>query len=900
MEIKKEVAVFVSVAGFLGWSAYSLVAGGNSVLRTGRGGTEARTYTATAVPASDLALPDQGRSSAFERDLFSPPRDTAPLPLLDLVLPPLEPLPALAPPSAFGPEAKNMGPILRRPLTVQFEPGLFDESALDALSTVAPDDGGLGDLNQVSDADLTVEERLARIEARKTLYDWVVVTSLKFGHIRNANRFDLAGNTDPIEFIEVDPVTGQPVFGGQQAVAYDRERVQEFGLADTAVNRVELGRVKLGDVLRPGDFDGAMGFAFQCLEWRNDAPRALEVAGDVYRMCIALQPGDVRPHLGLARCLELAFNFQGAADVYTSLTTGELHTEPEPWARLGDLYARLRMRGPARAAFDEALKRSRTDWLSRWLYGRFLLEAGDYEGALVHLEEAQKREPSASELRAERAGIRTDLGHCLMALGNLSAARDAFERGATADERLDLGPAGALSAAVLLGEAEALAGEESDEETPDASFDLLFASGLMAIELQDWGTAVRSLRQAAGSDPFRAWLAWRSLSWVAECTGYPEEAHAYIEQAVLANPEDAWTLFQRGRLLVQSGDDVGALASFKAALDQELDFTDALVALGELSHDGGEYEAALRYYDRALAIEPDRADVLSRQGLNFLVMGELAQAHDAFESALARAPELASARNGLAWWMYLTGESGQAQASFAELVDIRRNEGEGDAPSVYAEAQSARIRDHESKEYWHDRFDRIGRVGNGWTYDQGFGAEVRLRDGAVWIEGQLEKESRTRLYRELPADRFLSLEAELTVHPDSRDVSVGLFVARETDSRTGGVRTHAAVELVRYWDGAVRVTLTKKGELDAAAQDLFTTQWDVGAPMRLRIEKHGETAADTSITLWVDDVPVIENLALPTLGRSSQPLRFGAFVEGRAGRQAAVSIDRVGVVRRSL
>jgi len=98
----------------------------------------------------------------------------------------------------------------------------------------------------------------------------------------------------------------------------------------------------------------------------------------------------------------------------------------------------------------------------------------------------------------------------------------------------------------------------------------------------------------------------------------------------------------------------------------------------------------------------------------------------------------------------------------------------------------------------------------------------------------------------------------------------------------------------------VRVTLTKKGELDAAAQDLYTAQWNVGEPMRVGIEKRGETSSDTTVTLWVDGVPVIENLALPTLGRSSQPLRFGIFVEGRAGRRASVSVDHVGVVRRGL
>ena len=897
MEMKKETGVFLAVAGLLAWSAYGLMSDGTVGLRGGSAGT-AKSYSQAPVPDSDLALPAESRQGTLQRDLFSPPRDTTPLPLLELISPPIEPLPALAPPSAYGPAAKHMGEHLRTRLSGRSAPGLFDVSSMEPAPIGSGDSQDIITVSGASDADLTVDERLARIEARKKLYDWIVVANLKFGHIENRDRFGLKGSGEAVLFLEIDPSTGKERFPGQQAVAYEAERVQDLGFADTPANRVELGRAAFGSDLRPGDFDGAMRFAGECLELRNETSRALEVAEDLYRLCVGLQPTDVRPHLGLARCHELGFDFQAALDVYTSLTEGDLHTEPEPWARLGDLYARFRMRGPAQQAFDEGLRRSRTDWLVRWLYGRFLLDAGQYDQAFEHLNEAQKREPTGNDLRAERVGIRTDFGRVLMARGEVQAARDAFERGASADPEADLGPAGVLAASVLLGEGNVL--EENVSDGPDASFDLLFARGLAALQAEDDGGAVSSLRQAAAVDPFRAWLCWRSLSWVAEITGHPEEAWTYIEMAYASNPEDAWTLYQRGRLQTQRDEEDEAMASFRAALDQELDFPDALIAMGALASEGGDPDSAERYFERALSIDTARPAVHARRGLNFLVLGELSKAETSFGVALGLDPDLASARNGMAWWQYLSGDSGQAQASFAELVDIRRNELEGDAASQYAESQSARIRDHESKEFWRDRFDRVGRVGNGWTYDQGYGAEVRLRDGAVWIEGQLSKESRTRLYRELPADRLLSLEAELTVHPDSRDVTVGIFIARETEGRTGDIRTHAAVELVRHWDGAVRATLTKKGELDAAAQDLYTAQWNVGEPMRVGIEKRGETSSDTTVTLWVDDVPVIENLALPTLGRSSQPLRFGIFVEGRAGRRASVSVNYVGVIRRRL
>ena len=64
---------------------------------------------------------------------------------------------------------------------------------------------------------------------------------------------------------------------------------------------------------------------------------------------------------------------------------------------------------------------------------------------------------------------------------------------------------------------------------------------------------------------------------------------------------------------------------------------------------------------------------------------------------------------------------------FARIVDDRRAEPEDDPYKLYAEAQALRIAAHEEKEVWTDRFDRVGRVGNKWSYDQGLGVEVRLR-----------------------------------------------------------------------------------------------------------------------------------------------------------------------------
>ena len=211
MEMKKETVVFLVVAGLLGWSAYGLISDGVVNLRGGTSGT-AKSYSQAAVPDSGLALPTGTRQVTLQRDLFSPPRDTTPLPLLEMDLPPLEPLPALAPPSAYGPAAKHMGKHLRTQLSPRSAPGLFDASSMEPAPIGGGDSGGITTVSGASDADLTVDERLARIEARKKLYDWIVVANLKFGHIENTERFALRGNGEAILFLEIDPTTGKERF----------------------------------------------------------------------------------------------------------------------------------------------------------------------------------------------------------------------------------------------------------------------------------------------------------------------------------------------------------------------------------------------------------------------------------------------------------------------------------------------------------------------------------------------------------------------------------------------------------------------------------------------------------------------------------------------------------------
>jgi hypothetical protein len=126
----------------------------------------------------------------------------------------------------------------------------------------------------------------------------------------------------------------------------------------------------------------------------------------------------------------------------------------------------------------------------------------------------------------------------------------------------------------------------------------------------------------------------------------------------------------------------------------------------------------------------------------------------------------------------LAGDSREALTLFGQLEEDRRDAGSADPVRVYAAAQGELIREHERKEIWRDRFDREpGRIANEWSTKEGFGPESILRDGAVTMEGLLQRSGRTRVQRLLPADRFISFFADVTVLPAGTTTTSGIFLA---------------------------------------------------------------------------------------------------------------------------
>jgi tetratricopeptide (TPR) repeat protein len=908
--LAKEHAVLLgtlAVLGLLAWRGSGTEAGERTRARTPRArGAAELEVERHAVPDPSLASAGAGPAvAAGARDLFAPPRDTRPLAPLAVAPPPLEPLTALRPPSDPGVAPAHYGRFLRASAAPKPVPGLFAGADGEAQEEAVDERPTPEELALLEDAPraLTPEQRAAELESFFALYDWVRIHEGDplFGRIENPERYELPRRpAEPVLFVELDPRTGEERFPGMQPVAYARERVLEFGFADTPQNRILLRRAELAGELSASRSAQLIALADECLELRT--PLSLRIAEESYLRAAAFDPADPAPLLGLGRCYEAGFRLEDAYRAYQDLSERFAH-RPEGFLGLAGLEARLHLFRRAEEHLLHAVELARTSHAVQAALGRFLLDRGRYREALDPLREAYRFEPGEPSALRARAEIRASLGEALLAAGELEEALSFFDRALSADAGHQRALAGRLAALDLgAGGGEPAAGAiQAAGAGESADFALLLTQALVELRRGDPGLARDQLLRAAESDPLRAPRAWRALSWLAETSGYPEEALRWIEEAHAADPTDPWTLYQRGRLLAARGDEEGARGSLTAALERELVLPDALALLAELAQRSRDHAGAELFYERALAFDPARPELAARRGWNLLEQGEIERALPAFDAALALDADEPLAHAGRAWAAYLRGDAERAITLFAELDDRRRALSEDDPYRVYAMAQVARIKDHLSKEAWTDAFERR-QLKNGWSTEEAAGPEVRLEDGRVAIAGSFERNGVARVLRSLPAADFISFAADLAVAPEN-NARVGVFLAKERRRGAGQVEVQGMLGAAREKDGRLALLAMDVVQADPPWVDVPELAgeegwWPAGRSVRVLVERVGEGLQATA-RVFLDGVLVREGIPFARLSSSNAELLVGVFVEGQTGLPARVELDDVELVYRT-
>lgn len=917
MRIKQEQLVFVVTLLAVGGLSWQLFSGGGKKATSGASGDKAE-LPRYQPPSVDRALPDEAPVS-FGRGFFSPPRDTFPLPPLGLIEPPREALASLLPPTVPGPEPRMFGKLLRRTVEPANVPDLFEETLAagdDAFdddpffsagagsrgssgggsrlgnlaAAVGADDGG------VLEEDMTPAERAALVEGYRRRYDWMLMRSgqNRFGRIENPNRYGLKTDEEradePFVFVEVDARTGSELRArvNDGTVTVARDGVVQWGFAETFANEIEVRRLELGDKLSRGTFRSAMDLADECVRRWLEAPRALEIAQEFYEAAAKFDTEDPAPRLGLARCQEAAFHFEDAFETYQGLLDDFNH-RAEVHARFGSLEARWLATERAEERMRHAVQIDRNNFEARWTLGRFLLSQGRAAEAIEHLEAAQRSAPGDPSRLHDRVSVRTDLGSALLATADLEGAAKSFDQALNGDASFQRARAGQLAVELLSGAAT----ESTGAEAGTALFELLLTEGVAAIVRGSHEEARDQLLRAVDTDPLRASWAYAALSYLAEVTGNQSQAETYVEEALTANPKNAYALFQKGRLLGLADDFDGAREALTAALEIELDFEEALVALGDMAFRLGRFEDAERYLQRAVELAEGRADVHSLRGMNFLRLDRVVDALESFEQARSIDRQSMPARAGRAWCTYLMGDPTEALVQLGQMVDNLRGASDDDPMKAWANAQIDRITDHQQKESWTDGFDRKKLI-NDWRTREAYGPIVGMLDGAVRIEGVHDTSGTTLVWREYPSSLFVSLEADVWIEADS-NVRAGIFISRERTRRNKEPEIISEGSISRHRDGGVQVRVQKSGT-DPLLVDM-EQKFTAGEWVRLRIERTGESSA-SRLAFSLDGIPLIEGVGMPGIGRASTPLMVGLFAEGEPGRKIDVRMDNVEVVYR--
>lgn len=907
MAIRQEQVVFALAVVLCG--GLVLMAKGPITRRAVR--TTHLEHEAKIVPEAARALPRAQATAPVLRDLFTEPTNARPMPRLAFQAPLLGPLSALAPRTVPGPRVGQWGRFLRQVPTVTDVPGLFegggpadDFGAFDGGESEADSLAKLRSMGLVPDEDTPLSEepnRAALLASYKELYDWILLDEFDyhFGSIDNPGRYRLGERpTEAVAFTEVDPTTGQVRFLGQGSAEYLRPRVTSFGFADTVVNRVELGAIEREGPITRGNMSERLAFADQCVENRHAAPRGLDVARDLYARVVAFEPGDPTPHLGLASCLEAGFQFDAAFEEYQKLTE-RFPKSGAVAAALARLEERFLLFDQAEARLREAVRFDRGSYAGHWALGALLLRhGGKLSEVREELQLAERFAPDTPEAAGLRARIRVDVGAAALEAGDLVAAKASFKSALGAESMNQDALAGLFGVALLerasgaVAEAPALPAELESLTAP-----LLLARGLWMLEGESWKAARRDLEAAVLASPLDPSPALCALSRLAERTGYSEEAMEYVERALLALPGEPWALYQRGRLLYQRDDLAGSEASLHEALASEVDFVDAAVLLGQIAMEEERFEDAERFFDRARRLEAPRIEVELRRGLNALLARDVQAASARFEAAraLAEGDDDPVVLGGLAWCDYERDRSEEALNRLAALDDGRRAFGDEDPWRLWARAQKERLEDHLQKERWVDEFDRKS-LRNDWLIEEGAGPLVSIIDEALSISGQFRENGEVRVYRQLSAVRFVSIEADITIGVETA-ARAGLFVAREN---RGASRTVSAlVNVSRHKDGSLQTHVIRAGRPDLGDQDVTWLGFPTGQPVRLSIQRAGSDK-EAVINVYLDGTPILEDVPMASFGRTQSNVSIGIFVEGESGRRVEVQVDNLEIVRREV
>lgn len=339
----------------------------------------------------------------------------------------------------------------------------------------------------------------------------------------------------------------------------------------------------------------------------------------------------------------------------------------EGFAKLSGFYARYGVFPAAYAAIDNAIAVAPEDGRFAYLKGFYLLREGRPADARTQLQAALALDQQYLPIRIRLAATEVDLG-------NLAAAKAVLEP--VLKEKPDFVPAAALLADIAMREQRwkdaAVLLRSALKADPSAT--ALYSTLAEALASSGDRQGAADAREQAGpglpqlADPLADGVFGASAGTVEETAlglasaGRHDDAITLITQALAQAPGNAGLLTARARIEADRGQLQAARSTIAEAKSKAADDPTVLFAEGLIAEIGGDAAAAERAYNAALAQNPELADALIARGLLHQRAGRHAKAYDDFRVA-ARAV-------GAAGWQHAAAAGALANRCADVMKDL--------------------------------------------------------------------------------------------------------------------------------------------------------------------------------------------------------------------------------------
>lgn len=266
--------------------------------------------------------------------------------------------------------------------------------------------------------------------------------------------------------------------------------------------------------------------------------------------------------------------------------------------------------------------------LARLNLGVSLAKTGDMDGALTEL-------GKSVELSPDMSATHNNYANALLSVGRRDEALAEYRRAVELDPEYASARSNLGKILIDSGRpAEALehfrVAVEGDPKFANAQTNM----GLALHMLGRTDEAMPYLRRALELEPDNT-AALINLSLALRSKGQIEESRVSIERAVELKPDDAEIRFYYANFLASQNDAEGAREAYEQSLRLDPRFVRSLLALGVMEGEARDFDAAVARFRAAVEIDPTYPNAVGALARCLMLQGQFAEAADIFEHFLS-------------------------------------------------------------------------------------------------------------------------------------------------------------------------------------------------------------------------------------------------------------------------